>query len=78
LGWLTPNNSAALPWDNPRRCKTSLIAKARRTFVCRSPASVKPKSANTFPELRTIFPLNFAVGFAISILMVLSGEFQAP
>ena len=55
LGWLMPNISAALPCENPRRCRTSLIAMARRTFVWRSPTSAKPKSANTLPELCTIF-----------------------
>jgi len=74
LGWLMPNCSAAFPCDKPRRCRTSLIAKARRTFVCRSSASAKPRSANTFPELLTILPLRPALGFAISALIVLPGQ----
>src|ERR1035438_811946 len=64
-----PNSSAAFSCDNPRRSTTSLIATARRTFVCRSPESARPRSANTFPELRTIFPLRSALDFAISLLV---------
>src|ERR1039457_835576 len=38
--------------------------------------SARPRSANTFPELRTIFPLRYALDFAISLLVVLSSQSQ--
>src|ERR1035438_837443 len=55
------------------------IATARRTFVCFSPASRSPRSANTFPELRTIDSLfldSLFRRFAISCLVVLAGHSQ--
>src|SRR5271170_8394666 len=57
------------------------IASARRTFVCFSPASRSPRSANTFPELRTIDSLlldSLVRPFAISCLVVLAGYFEPP
>src|SRR5208282_5838713 len=51
------------------------IATARRTFVCFSPASRSPRSANTFPELRTtdsLFLDTLFRPFAISRLVVLA------
>src|SRR5260370_3164920 len=49
---------------------------AGRTFVCFSSASRSPRSANTFPELRTTDPLFRP--FAISRLVVLAGDSEPP
>src|SRR5260370_15241025 len=50
------------------------MATARRTLVCFSSASRRPRSANTFPELATtpsrLFP------FAISRLVILAGRLE--
>ncbi len=54
----------------------SLIATAKRTFVCFSSAFGRPRSANTLPELATTRGLSF--GFAIPHLKVHPGLLKSP
>src|SRR5271156_843445 len=57
------------------------IASARRTFVCFSAASRSPRSANTFPELRTsdsLFLDSLVRPFAISCLVILASHLEPP
>src|SRR5437764_6346037 len=60
---------------------TPLIASARRSFVCRSSASAKPRSANTLPVPRMIasspwFVLS-AFCFAMAGLVILLCDLQS-
>src|ERR1019366_4289180 len=52
----------------------SLMATARRTRACFSPASRKPRSANTLPELRVTFSV--LLPFAISSLVIFCRGFE--
>src|ERR1039458_2366917 len=52
------------------------MATARRTRVCFSPASRRPRSANTLPELRTIASLFLPL--AISRLVIRARCLESP
>src|ERR1039458_10883655 len=52
----------------------SLMSTARRTRACFSPASRKPRSANTLPELRVTFSV--LLPFAISSLVIFCRGFE--
>lgn len=71
LGWLIPSRRAASACVHPRRSMMEQSAAASRTFVCRSSASLNPRSAKTFPELSTTCPLGLVIVWAISIHVML-------
>src|SRR5271156_1275330 len=52
------------------------MATAKRTLVCFSSASRRPRSANTFPELGITVSLFFR--FAMSRLVILACHLQSP
>src|SRR5882762_242469 len=67
---------AAAVCDRRRASMIRLIATAKRTRVCFSPASGRPRSANTLPELLTTTSLFLSL--AISHLVILACYLESP